>query len=126
MASQTFSLGFSQGNFLYWNWTTQAANQVIITLADSTTTYINNVSRQSTNPLVPAPITGGSNMNGNNLKLTINIPASSSFKPLLNISNIQMPGTNTGIQIFTIAIEDSTDNDYNDVWFSIVGWNTTG
>ncbi len=126
MAQQTFNLGFAQGNYIYWNWTTQAANQVIVRLQDSKQVYINNASRQSTNPLVPTPISGGSVMAGNDLSLTIDIPNSSTLVPILTVSNVQGPGSQTGIQVFNIAIEDGTDKDYNDVWFSIVGWNKKG
>lgn len=126
MAQQTFNLGFVQGNYIYWNWTTQAANLVIVRLQDSKQVYIDNATRQSTDPLNPAPLSGGSIMMGDDLSLTIDIPDSNTLIPILSVSNIKGPNPQTGIQIFNIAIEDGTDNDYNDVWFSIVGWSQEG
>lgn len=125
MASKTFTVPFNKGQIMFWSWTTQAANQVFVTLADSSTTYINNVSRQNTNPL-PAPVPGAAAVAGSNLNLTVNVPSSSGLIPSIASGNITDGSGNVIGEYFNLAIEDGSDGDFNDIWVSLVAWNTAG
>lgn len=125
MASKSFNVPFSKGQFMFWSWTTQAANNVCITLKDSSTAYINNVCRQNTNPL-PTPPAGAAFVAGSNLTLTVNVPASPALISSLSSGNIIDGNGNVIGEYFNVAIEDGSDGDFNDVWVSLVAWNTAG
>lgn len=125
MASKTFTVPFNQNQLMFWSWTTQAANNVCITLKDSSTAYINNACRQSTNPL-PAPTPGASLVNGTSLNLTINVPNAQTLVSSIASGNINDPSGNVIGEYFNVAIEDGSDGDFNDVWVSLVAWNTKG
>lgn len=108
---------------MFWTWTTQAGNNVIVNLADSSTTYINQQNRQSNNPLPPND--GFAQIQGTGLKLTVNVPASNGLILSGPFSgNISDPNGNVIGQFFNIAIEDGSDGDFNDIWVSLVAWNT--
>lgn len=125
MASSTFNVPFNKGQFMFWSWTTQAANNVCVTLKDSSTAYINNVCRQSTNPL-PTPPSGAQTIGGSNLNLTVNVPNAKTLIPSISSGNIMDAGGNVIGEYFNVAIEDGSDGDFNDVWISLVAWNTAG
>lgn len=125
MATQTFNVPFSKGQFMFWSWTTQAANNVCVTLKDSSTSYINNVCRQSTNPL-PTPPSGAAFIAGSGLALTINVPQSTKLIASPSSGNIIDTNGNVIGEYFNVAIEDGSDGDFNDVWVSLVAWNTAG
>lgn len=124
MATSNFNVPFNKGQIMFWSWTTQAANQVSVTLSDSATTYING-SRQSTNPL-PPPTPGAATVAGSNLKLTINVPNSNQLIPSIASGNITDSSGNVVGEYFNLAIEDGSDGDFNDIWVSLVAWNTGG
>ncbi|MDI9339299.1 MAG: hypothetical protein QM534_01905 [Sediminibacterium sp.] len=124
MATSNFNVPFNKGQIMFWSWTTQAANQVFVTLADSSTTYING-NRQSTNPL-PPPTPGAATIGGSNLKLTINVPSSNQLIPSIASGNITDSSGNVVGEYFNLAIEDGSDGDFNDIWVSLVAWNTGG
>lgn len=124
MATSNFNVPFNKGQIMFWSWTTQAANQVFVTLADSSTTYING-NRQSTSPL-PPPTPGAATIGGSNLKLTINVPSSNQLIPSIASGNITDSSGNVVGEYFNLAIEDGSDGDFNDIWVSLVAWNTGG
>jgi hypothetical protein len=124
MASKTFNIPFIQGQLMFWSWTTQAANNVMVTLQDSSTQYFN-ASRQNTDPL-PAPIPGASLIGGPNLQLTVNVPAASALVVSTSSVNITDPSGNVIGETFSVAIEDGSDGDFNDVWVSLAAWNLAG
>jgi len=123
MAQQVFNVPFPQGNYMFWTWTTQAGNNVIVSLADSGTTYINQQNRQSNNPLPPN--NGFAQIQGTGLQLTVNVPASNQLILSGPFSgNISSPNGTVIGQFFNVAIEDGSDGDFNDIWVSLVAWNT--
>ncbi len=125
MATKTFNIPFNKNQIMFWSWTTQAANNVCVTLKDSATTYINNVCRQNQNPL-PAPTPGSSAIAGSNLQLTVNVPNSTALIPSLASGNVIDTNGNVIGEYFNVAIEDGSDGDFNDIWVSLVAWNTGG
>jgi len=124
MASVTFQIPSKQGTFMLWSWTTQSSNTFNVTLKDSATTYINNVARVSINPL---PVnSGGSTVNGTNLALTINCAQASTLKCLTASDNLVDPALGAVSSTYTVVAEDASDNDYNDIWFTVIFWKSKG
>jgi len=125
MASQTIKIqSFPQGYFMSWCVTTQAAFSTTVKLFDSSTVYFN-ATKKSTNVLPPLAI-GANNIAGNNVQLTVDVPESSKlYVSLNNYSITATDGTIVGYGC-NISIEDSNDNDYNDVCASLVAWKHKG
>lgn len=125
MPQKTFNIdSFPKGYFMSWFVTTQAANAITVTLADSSGTYFSQT-KQSMN-VNPPLAQGASTINGNSLVLTINIPQSAGILNSINSYVItRADGSGVGFG-FNISIEDSTDNDFNDASISLVAWATKG
>ena len=117
----TIQLGaFDKGEYLSWFVTTQAANEVTITLRDDSKIYFSD-KKQSVD-IAPPLAVGNDVYTGNNLRLEISIPESDDIKALPTMSAVI---TNTGKVCghnFICCGEDWTDEDYNDFYINIVGW----
>ena len=125
MAQKVFNIdSFPTGYYMSWFVTSQAEFLVTVTLSDSNGTYFSQ-SKQSTD-INPPLAQGASSINGNNLQLTVSIPQSTAMSNSVNSYNItRQDGTAVGYG-FNISIEDGTDNDFNDVFISLVAWATKG
>lgn len=126
MASKTFYVtNFDKGLFMSWGMYTQAAFNITVSLLDDSKTYVNNASSSSTN-IDPPLSQGNSNIAGNNLRLTIDIPEANTIKASINSYNIAREDGKVVGYGFNLCVEDSTDNDYNDLYVSMVCWLTKG
>lgn len=117
----TIKLGeFEKGEYLSWFATTQAANEVTVTLKDSKKTYFS-AKKESIN-IAPPLAVGNADYVGSNLVLEISIPQSDEIRPIPSMSTIISDTGKVLGHSFTCCGEDWTDNDYNDFYINIVGW----
>jgi hypothetical protein len=125
MATKTINLSsFPEGYYMSWFVTTQAAFQVSAKLYDDSTTYFD-ASRQSRD-INPPLSQGAKTIKGSNLKLFLEEKSSDNLKTSINNYSITTDdGTIVGYGC-DIAVEDQTDNDYNDVCATIVAWKSRG
>ena len=125
MASKTISLdSIPQNWFMSWTIITQAANNICVTLSDSATVYVNNVCQQSTSPSPPLS-TGFQQVLGTGLSIEITIDASPEIKTSLSPYMVNKPGSNDTLAYgYNLLLEDSGDDDYNDLYLSIIAWSS--
>lgn len=125
MATKTYSVpNFTKGLFMSWGMYTQAAFKISVTLKDSAKTYVN-ASRANTNIDPPLSLSN-STIAGNNMQITVDIPQSSNIKASINSYNITRDdGTPVGYG-FNLSVEDSNDDDYNDLYVTMVAWISKG
>jgi hypothetical protein len=114
-----------QGWFMSWHMSTQSLAKVCVTLADSATTYVDNVCRQ--NNAYGLLSDSYQQVAGTGLLLTITESANENpLKTLVNSYSVSLPdGTIVG-QGYNILLEDWTDNDYNDLFVSLIAWQANG
>jgi len=126
MATKTYVVpNFTEGLFMAWNMFTQADFEICVTLKDSAKTYVNRACKASTN-IEPPLAEGNSFIEGNNLKIFVDIPQSSEIKSYINSYNITRPdGTAEGYG-FNLFVEGQTDENYNDLYVSLVAWKHKG
>lgn len=111
--------------YMSWFITTQAAYRACVTLADSERKYIDNVCKQSTN--IDPPLSQGfEQVSGTGLLLTITVDQSAKLQVVNQPYTIADPRGNVVGYGYTICIEDSTDEDFNDVYVSIAAWRQKG
>ncbi len=112
-----------QGYYMCFSFTTQAANKVYIKLYDETTVYLDE-ERQSTEP---APmVTGDGYVQGEAMRLKLDIPASSNIEIRKNSWDITGPGGEVIARTMVFLVEDYIDYDYNDVILTITAWKEKG
>jgi len=125
MAQKVITLpNVQQGSYMTWTIATQAANNICVTLADSAVTYVNNQCRANT--AFGTLSTGFQQVGGTNLTLTITVANSDALQTVLIPYSIpNSNGANVG-QGYNLLLEDSTDNDFNDLFVSITAWQAAG
>ncbi|MBD5111497.1 MAG: hypothetical protein HDT42_03045 [Ruminococcaceae bacterium] len=126
-ASLTFELEqFPKGYFLAWSVSTQCANTVTVTLKVGNTVYF---SGSKTNHSTGLQLISQSNRthdcNGTPI-LTITVNESSQLKQSVTSGAINDQRARKVGYVYDFCIEDSTDDDYNDVYVNIVGWAKKG
>jgi hypothetical protein len=124
--SKTINLpNIQQGSYMAWNMATQAGFNICVTLKDSTTTYVNNQCRQNTAYGILSQ--GSQQVAGTGLQLTINIASSDTMLTVVNSYSVTNPnnGNNVG-QGYNVLVEDSSDNDFNDLFVNIIAWQSQG
>ena len=126
-ASLTFELEqFPKGYFLAWSVSTQCANTVTVTLKVGNTVYF---SGNKTNHSTGLQLINQSNRthdcNGTPI-LTITVNESSQLKQSVTSGAINDQRARKVGYVYDFCIEDSTDDDYNDVYVNIVGWAKKG
>lgn len=95
-----------------------------MTLKDSKTKYFSE-SKQSVN-IDPPLACKYSLVQGDNLKITVDIPQSDNILGAPHSNDITTEdGTVVGKE-FNLCLEDSSDKDYNDVAISIIAWKCKG
>jgi len=125
MATKTIQLpNIPQGWYMAWTMATQAAFNICVTLQDSSTTYLNNTCRQ--NAAFGYLAQGSQQVAGTGLTLTINIASSDVMQTVLIPYSVpNSNGANVG-QGYNLLVEDSSDNDFNDLFVSIIAWQSQG
>ncbi len=126
MAKSTLPLNaIPQNWYMTWHMSTQAADEITVTLKDSAATYVDGESRQSTTFGVLSH--GFSQVRGTDMQLIVDIQGSTRIQAQSNENVVTHPTTGDLIaQGYTISYEDGTDNDFNDLCVSIMSWKTAG
>lgn len=121
--SKEISIDMPQGYFLSWFCTTQAAFRITVTLKDEIQTYFSG-SKASTD--IKPPLAQGANvLAGKELKLKIDIPQSVKIRMESNKNFVEVEGVEVA-RCYTWLIEDSDDEDFNDMHLSLIGWKKKG
>lgn len=112
------------GSVMSWFMATQAAFNICVTLKDSNTTYVNGVCRSNTN--FGQLSEGFQQVAGTNLTLTVTIDSAANIQ-VVN-QPISVPDGNGNIvgSGYVLLFEDSGDNDFNDLYVSIMSWKQAG
>ncbi len=126
-ASLTFELEqFSKGYFLAWNVSTQCQNTVNVTLKVGNTVYFNGPKNDhGTNLQMISQGNRAHDCDGTPI-LTITVNEASALKQSVTSGAINDQRARKVGYVYDFCIEDSTDNDYNDVYVNIVGWAKKG
>ncbi|MCM1499770.1 MAG: dockerin type I repeat-containing protein [Clostridium sp.] len=111
---------FDKGEYLSWFVTTQAANEVIITLKDDSKTYFKE--KKKSLDIAPPLAVGNAQYTGNNLVLEISIPESDNVRAIPTATSIITATGKVVGHSFNCCGEDWNDDDFNDFYVNIVGW----
>jgi hypothetical protein len=121
--SRDFSIDIPKGYYMCLSFTTQAANRVFIKMYDEKKTYLDE-ERQS---IEAEPIiTKSGIVEGDKLKLYLNIPASSKVEVRKVQKDITGEDGELIARVIVILVEDYIDYDFNDVILSITAWKNKG
>lgn len=125
MATKTYSIpNFDKGLFMAWEMFTQAAYTITVTLKDSAKTYVH--ATESSTHIDPPLAQGNAAIEGTGLSLQVDIPQSSAIKASINSYTISREDGRAVGYGFNLCVEDSGDQDYNDLYVSLVCWLTKG
>jgi hypothetical protein len=125
VVTKTIQLGqIPQGSVMSWFMATQAKFNICVTLKDSKSTYVNNACRATTEF---GPLSQGfQQVAGTKLTLTVTIEGG--LNPQVVNQPISIPDGNGNIVAngYVLLFEDACDNDYNDLYVSIMSWKQGG
>jgi len=125
MATKTIPLELvPQGWYMSWFMATQAAFDICVTLYDDTTTYVGDKCRQST--AFGVLDEGFSQVSGSNMNLVVDI---SSSDDILVVNHPVVVPNVKGLAVaqgYVFAFEDSDDQDFNDLYCTIMAWKSVG
>lgn len=126
MATKSYILSeISQGNNFCWYVCTQCMYSANVKIYDDTKTYFDgHKTTRSTSLQVMGQ--GWADLAGQQLKIDIDIPEASEIKQSLSSANISdTMGRKVGC-VYDLCIEDSTDDDFNDIYLNIAAWSRKG
>lgn len=124
------TVNMPENGYISWFVTTQNALPTKVALYDANNKEIfTAVKKNSLDTSIDPPLALGScSISNGQLKLVIEV--NSSYCPALKGKPVLFEITdekgNLVGKSFTIAVEDYTDNDYNDIYVNIVGWMKKG
>ena len=119
--TKTFNLGrIKKNQYVSWFVTTQAANVITVKMYDDTKVYFE-ASKKSID-IEPPLAQGASVVEGDGLKLQISSSGKDELQTWHNMSDISSASGDSVGEVFTLAGEDYTDSDYNDVYVSLSAW----
>jgi hypothetical protein len=126
-ASLTFELEqFPTGYFLAWTVSTQCWNTVTVSLKVGNTVYFSQSKNgHSVGLQLIAQGNQTHNQNGTPI-LTITVNEATTLKQSITSGAINDQRARKVGYVYDLCIEDSTDDDYNDVYVNIVGWAKKG
>lgn len=123
MASTEFELDqFVKGNLIAWNITTQCGYLPTVKLVAGNKTFFAMNKKTLDHHLQLLGHGSAVIDTTETLKLVISIPQSTKIKSSIVAGAISDKKAKKVGYIYDICIEDSDDNDYNDVYVNIVGW----
>jgi hypothetical protein len=125
MSQKTFSVpNFNMGYFMAWDMYSQAAQTIKVKLKDDSRIYAEGESAET--EIMPPLAQGSGFITGNALQLDVDIPDSEDLKSSINSYTIaRADGQPVGFG-FNLFVEDSEDNDYNDLYVSLICWKSKG
>lgn len=113
-----------QGWFMSWSMSTQTASNVCVTLFDSAATYVNGVCRQ--NQTFGILSQGFEQVQGQGLQIQISTNGTDPLQVQASSYNVNDPtGKLVGIG-YNLLVEDFIDHDFNDLFVSIIAWQSNG
>lgn len=126
-ASLTFELEqFPKGYFLSWTVSTQCWNSVTVSLKVGNVEYFcKSKNSHSTDLQVVAQGNRTHDQNSTPI-LTVTVNEATTLKQSITSGAINDQRARKVGYVYDFCIEDSTDNDYNDVYVNIVGWMKKG
>lgn len=126
-ASLTFELDqLPKGYFLAWNVSTQCWNSVNVTLKVGNTVYFTG-GKDNRNTGLQMIAQGGRTHDCDGAPiLTITVNEASTLKQNVTSGAINNHRACKIGYIYNFCIEDYTDDDYNDVYVNIIGWEKKG
>lgn len=117
--TKTYPIPFPQGWSMVWDMYTQSAAVIKVLLKDNSgTTY---VSASRSGGVDPPLAHGHQKINGTGLQLTVTIPVAG-FKEQINTYVIYDKNSAPAGYGFDLVAEDWVDEDYNDLYVSLVCW----
>ncbi len=127
MAKDTkFLRNFKKGDYLVWSVCSQCYYTGKVTMKDDTKTYF---TAEKTSPITSLQNLGKGSVDyagGANLRIEIDVPQSTGLDVTNQSSAILDKKSNNVGFVYDFCVEDSDDDDYNDFYINIVGWNKKG
>ncbi|MDX1996770.1 MAG: hypothetical protein SF066_03540 [Thermoanaerobaculia bacterium] len=125
MATKTIQLpNIPKNSWMSWSIASQAAFNICVTLQDSSKVYVNNQCRASTSFGYISQ--GYAQVAGTGMNMVISISSSDNIQTVLIPYSVPNPsGLNVG-QGYNLLLEDSNDQDFNDLFVSIIAWQANG
>ena len=125
MASHTIPLQLVTRNwYMSWFMATQAAFNICVTLEDNAKQYVANKCRQST--AFGVLDQGFAQVAGDDMQLVVNIASS---ERILVVNHPVVVPNVKGIAVaqgYVFAFEDQDDQDFNDLYCTIMAWESVG
>lgn len=119
--TKTFNLDrIRKGQYVSWFVTTQAANKITVKMYDDRKVYFE--ASKTSISIEPPLAQGASIVEGDGLKLQISSSGNYELQAWHNMSDISSASGDCVGEVFTLAGEDYTDSDYNDVYVSLSAW----
>lgn len=133
MANKTFYCEeIKAGTYMYWNICAQACNDFTITIKDEITGknyFSGSKPVTQSGSMVNIGGSGADNFAtvvGDNLIIEVSSERSSEIKSSINAYGVNDASGKTVGKGYNICIEDSSDDDYNDLYISIIAWAKQG
>lgn len=124
MTNKDYTVNIEKGYFISWFVTTQTSCLVKVTLKDSAKTYFSQEKQSA--EISPALASGNAFVEGDHLTLSIEVANSNVPLGSPHSNDILTDSGNLAGKEYTLCLEDYTDNDYNDIAISIIGWKSKG
>lgn len=131
MAKKTINCEeIKKGTYVYWNICTQAWNDFTVTIKDSKTGHVYFTGHKGeTQSGSIVNISRGSELvqlESDSPILCIESSKSSELKTSISAYNaVDNSGKTVGVG-YNVCVEDSNDDDYNDLYINIIAWNKVG
>jgi hypothetical protein len=117
-----------KGYYMEWTVASQCWNEFTITLYDDSKTYftVTKPFERNRDLKLLAQSTAVCENTGSSLKLKVEFPSSSVVKCSDSPGGVTDQDLKTVGYVYSYCFEDTTDDDYNDLYFNIVGWKSKG
>lgn len=126
MATKTYYLNETKkGDIICWDVCSQCGNFAEVKLFDDNTDYFV-YTKNFTDHRFRLLGQNYSYFTGDKLSLTITIPNSAEIRQSISTSCITDDFGNVVGYVYSFCIEDSTDNDYNDIYVNVCAWRKNG
>ncbi|MDR1022719.1 MAG: hypothetical protein LBL94_05550 [Prevotellaceae bacterium] len=129
MATQDKTYDLSEvksGYFMCWEVCTQAGYASTVKLVDESGKEYFKYSKPRSSGNFQMLGQGSADCRGNKLRLVVSTEVDGGIKQSINSYNITDSNAKTIGHGYNLCIEDSTDEDYNDIYVNLVGWAKKG
>lgn len=116
-----------RGYFICWNICTQCWNACKIELRDDTKTYFSYEKKFEKDGHIRMLGQGSAGCIGSNLRLIVTCDTDTGeIRQSINSYNVTDNKAATVGHGYNLCVEDSTDEDYNDIYVDLIGWKNKG